>query len=104
MEIKYLNHLKSNPVKPGSMKYWVIEPLSITEIQNLEQIYNNSQEFPKALRELLWLAGKYCYVLDYGIYENLHLMQQSVRDCMLEQNRVITKPSTFGWCYHQPTT
>ena len=60
MEIQYLKTLKDNPSKNpgGTERPWTIEPIPLTEITQLEVLYNNGQLFPKALRELLYLAGK----------------------------------------------
>jgi hypothetical protein len=63
MEIKYLKELELNP----TLRNQTIKPIPESEISELEQLYNDGKEFPLALRELLFLAGSYCYVLDYGI-------------------------------------
>ncbi|MDF2515495.1 MAG: hypothetical protein K0R59_791 [Sphingobacterium sp.] len=66
MEIQYLQHLRDNPeAYPNSKFKFEIRPISTEEIEALEQKYNNSKPFPKALRELLYLAGDSCYVFDY---------------------------------------
>jgi len=65
MEIIYLKKLQENL----NIRPYPCEPISITEIESLEQTYNNGNPFPKVLRELLFLAGEYCMVLDYG-HEN----------------------------------
>lgn len=87
MEIQYLTFLRDNPI--GS---WPIKPISLQEIEQLETLYNNSNPFPKALKELLFLAGKYCYVLDYGIFDNQQQMQDFVRSEMSEENKSISRP------------
>ena len=62
MEITYLKKLQENlDIRP-----YPCEPLPMSEIENLEQTYNNGNPFPKVLRELLFLAEEYCMVLDYG--------------------------------------
>lgn len=53
MIIEYLKTLRDNPIING----YNIEGISETEIQQLEQLYNNGNTFPKVLRELLYLAG-----------------------------------------------
>jgi len=94
MEITYLQELRDYPAAhPNSDGYKNhIAPISLSEITQLEQTYNSSIPFPKALRELLYLAGKSCYVCDYGLYENQNELQVSVREYMAEENRVITRP------------
>jgi hypothetical protein len=70
MEIKYQTTLNNNPVinptgqMGGGSKYsFVLKPLTIEEIVELETTYNSDNQFPASLRELLFLAGKRCYVL-----------------------------------------
>jgi hypothetical protein len=80
MDIKYLMMLNQYPsvtMRTGYVKR--IEKLPIEEIVNLEYIYNSGYTFPKALRELLYLAGKSCYVLDYGRNNSQEEMQQRAR-------------------------
>lgn len=91
MEIVYLNKLQNNPVKYGVTKNFPIIPISEQEITQLEQLYNNGNSFPKALKELLFLAGGDCYVLDYGLNETQQELQEFVRENMQEENRVITR-------------
>ena len=94
MNIEYQTKLRDFPSRnPDSPTYkGTIEPIPLDEIQILEQRYNNSNPFPKALRELLFLAGKYCYVLEYGTLDTQDEMQMHVRENMLDSNRVITRP------------
>ncbi|WP_343534727.1 SMI1/KNR4 family protein [Pedobacter sp.] len=87
MEIQYLTYLRDSPI--GN---WPIKPISLSEIEQLETLYNNGDSFPKALKELLFLAGKYCYVLDYGVFDDLQEMQDFVRSEMAEENKTITRP------------
>ena len=91
MEIKYQAILKNNLIiKPaGAMAddsgfLFTVKPLTIDEIVNLESIYNSESLFPSSLRELLFLAGKRCYVLDYGLNDTQEEMQDEVRDCLVE--------------------
>ncbi|AZB10496.1 hypothetical protein EG344_17495 [Chryseobacterium sp. G0162] len=94
MNIEFLKYLQDNPAaKPGNIEYeGRIEPLSLSEIQQLEAIYNNGNIFPKALRELLFLAGKRCYVLTYNIFENQHELQEEPRLWLQENNKIINRP------------
>lgn len=94
MDIHFLQHLRDNPsAYPNDTDYKdTIEPISLEEIEHLEQLYNNGIPFPKALRELLYLAGNDCYVLDYGMYDSQELMQIAVREWMVNYNRSLTRP------------
>lgn len=94
MEIQYLTKLKDNPYEnPSDLKNsLIIEGISLNEIQQLEQLYNNGNQFPKILKELLFLAGNYCYVCDYGINENQQELQEWVREDMIENGRTISRP------------
>lgn len=88
MEIQYLQSLKNNPSRDGRINI----PLTQTEILELEQLYNNSNPFPKALKELLFLAGDYCIVMDYGISNSQQEFQDFVREDLLEFGKVFTRP------------
>ena len=101
MEIKYQTILKNNLIiKPaGAMAsdsgfLFTVKPLTIDEIVNLESKYNNGNPFPTSLRELLFLAGKDCHVLDYGLNDTQEEMQDEVRECLVEYgfNDLITRP------------
>ncbi|WP_293303068.1 hypothetical protein [Pedobacter sp. UBA4863] len=87
MEIQYLTYLRDNP--SGNFP---IEPISLQEIQQLEILYNTGNPFPIALKELLFLAGQFCYVLDYGVFENQQQMQEFVRSEMAEENKSLSRP------------
>lgn len=89
MIIEYLNELKNNQLWRGISK--PIQSISISEIEQLEQLWNNSIFFPKALRELLFLAGQNCYVLDYGWNGTQQNMQTKAREWMVDHNRIITR-------------
>ncbi|MET3981970.1 hypothetical protein ABIB62_004592 [Mucilaginibacter sp. UYP25] len=93
MEIKYLKKLNNYPsVQRASGNVFYLEGIPLEDIQNLETLFNNSQPFPTALRELLFIAGKYCYVLAYGVSENQSAMQQKQRNFLLRYNRLLTRP------------
>ncbi|WP_417350482.1 hypothetical protein [Flavobacterium alkalisoli] len=91
MEIECLKELELNPCD-YIYTHFVNEPISLTEIENPEQLYNNGKPFPKALKELLFLAGKFCYVLDYNIFETQQEMQDYVRELLEEDNILIQRP------------
>ncbi|TSJ38602.1 hypothetical protein FO440_18990 [Mucilaginibacter corticis] len=94
MDIKYLTLLNNNPsiqeIKGGFVK--TLQPITITEINNLEQTYNGRNPFPVALRELLFLAGKYCYVLDFGLFESQAAMQEKSRSWLKQSKHDIDRP------------
>jgi hypothetical protein len=79
MQIEYLQDLANNPVSYTGKR---IRPISEAEITALEHLYNNGKPFPNALKELLYLAGDYCYVLDYGIDESQQETQEFVKETM----------------------
>ena len=91
MTIEYLQKLRDNP-SDGT----VIRGIPLTEIAHLEQIFNNGNPFPKVLKEMLFLAGNYCYVLDLGIWDSMQEMQEEERQELLEIDSVtITRPFFF---------
>ena len=92
MEIQYLKKLRDNPAAYPDDYRDEIVGITEQEIGQLEQLYNNGNPFPKALEELLFLAGGNCYVLDYGLNETQQELQEFVRENMQEENRVITRP------------
>lgn len=108
MDIKFLEQLKNYPSKyPNDTDYQgTIEPISLQEIETLEQLYNNGNTFPKALRELLFLAGNYCYVLDYGWNETEEEIQNelqiSARKWLLKYNKNISRPFFVIDVYNGP--
>lgn len=93
MEIEILTYLRDNPARyPGNTEYeGRIEPMSFSEIQNHEMIYNNGKPFPKVLKELLFLAGKYCYVLEHNVLD-INEFQKEPREWMEESNKAINHP------------
>lgn len=88
MDIVYLKKLEQNPYKNS----WRNESIPVAEIQQLEQLYNNGNVFPQSLRELLFLAGKYCIVLDYGVEDSQEDLQEYVRGKMMNKGKIITRP------------
>lgn len=92
MKIEILTYLRDNPIKYGKSMNFEIKGISLNEIQQLEQLYNNGVQFPKALRELLYLGGDFCYVLAKGIYDTQQEMQEISRKKLLEFNKNIVRP------------
>lgn len=92
MNIDILTYLQDNPVKHGKSMNFEIRGISLNEIQQLEQSYNNGAAFPKALTELLYLGGDFCYVLTKGQYDTQQEMQEISREKLLEFNKKIIRP------------
>ncbi|MEO3408197.1 hypothetical protein AAFN85_30060 [Mucilaginibacter sp. CAU 1740] len=92
MEIEYLNQLNKYPSVTrarGYVKY--LKPIAMDEIISLEKTYNGGNPFPKALRELLYIAGEYCYVLAY--YKNNQAkMQEIAREDLADYELSISRP------------
>jgi hypothetical protein len=94
MEIKYLKILESNPAIASRHSDYIykLKPMMMSEIVKLESIYNHSEPFPAALRELLFLAGSRCYALDYGTEDTRQEMQEETRDALAASNKNINRP------------
>jgi len=94
MEIKYLTQLKNYPSgNPAGLTYKkTIVPISLAEILQLEALYNNNSPFPVALKELLFLAGNDCYVLDMGTFKTHQEMQEYVRVKLVSEDLSISRP------------
>lgn len=92
MDIEYLTQLKNNPIKFSNYTENRFENrgISETEIAQLEQSYNSSNPFPKVLKELLFLAGDFCYLFDIG--DSQQDLQDWFRDLMTEYNKTISRP------------
>lgn len=88
MTIEYLQSLRDNPNASGYR--FTNEAIELSEIEQLEAQHNNGNPFPKALRELLYLAGEYCYIFDYGWttegMTSQASMQQDVHDAIIRRN------------------
>ena len=92
MEIKYLVVLGENPIKNILDLNFLTLPLSLEEVSQLELRYNNDYPFPIALKELLYLAGSYCHVLNYGDYETQQELQEFVRGKLLKEHHPMPRP------------
>ncbi len=69
-----------------------IRPIPVAEIEELEKLYNHGSLFPQALRELLYLAGADCYVLDYGLNETQKEMQEAAQEWLDDSGKAISRP------------
>jgi len=94
MEINYLKRLGNYPSIDEKKSDYInsLKPLPELEIVNLEKIYNNGETFPKALKELLHLAGSACYLLEYGLSNTREEMQEDAREWLKRYDRSITRP------------
>jgi hypothetical protein len=96
MTIQYLQKLKNNPSLEiqGSGSFITLQGLSLNEVEQLENLYNNGNEFPLVLKELLLIAGKRCYAFDFGEIGNQvqEKMQEYSRMLMQKNNRTIVRP------------
>ncbi|WP_162996624.1 hypothetical protein [Mucilaginibacter celer] len=92
MEIEYLKQLNNCPsvIRPSGYEA-KLKPISMDEIISLEKTYNNGNPFPKALRELLYLAGKRCYVLAY-YSDSQAEMQEMAREDLADYELSIPRP------------
>jgi hypothetical protein len=91
MDIKYLINLKNlNSVLPS--KYFPNESISLEEVSQLEQTYNKGNIFPKILKEYLLIAGKYCPVIDKGIFSSQQELQEFVREELEHYGKIFTRP------------
>ena len=93
MKIRYLKILQDNRSAYPDRDYKAtIEPMTINDIILLENLYNNGIEFPQVLRELLFLAGRDCYVLDYGFNDSIIEVQEFVRTKLKDFNQQFQRP------------
>ncbi len=104
MNILYLKELQNNPsLEINNSGYFSeISGLSEQEIVQLEKVYNNFNTFPKALRELLFLGGKDCYVFDNGLEETPQQLQNYVRNKLIKKNKTISRPFYVIDIYNAP--
>jgi hypothetical protein len=94
IEIKYLKTLEAHPSinSKRTSKIFSRESLPDQVVAYLETLYNNGVVFPASLRELLYLAGANCYVLDYGTNDSPLEMQESSRDYLAHSGKTIDRP------------
>ncbi|WP_293308176.1 hypothetical protein [Pedobacter sp. UBA5917] len=91
MEIKYLTYLRDNPVIKGPHYERTNESIQLSEIVQLENLFNEGKPFPPVLKELLFLAGGGTCVLDRGRNKTQQEMQEHVRKCLVRYNRSINR-------------
>lgn len=90
MEIEFLSNLSNQP--PNDNSYNILRGISLNQIEELEELYNNGKLFPKALRELLFVTGDSCYALNRIWYKNQQEIQTASKQWLIEYNVIIEKP------------
>lgn len=88
MEIKILKQLELYNSYDG----FVHKGVSMERILAMEQTYNNGNPFPRALRELLYLAGDYCRYLDSAGADTAEELQEEARVALTRNNMTISRP------------
>ncbi|MBL7835968.1 MAG: hypothetical protein JNM67_00485 [Bacteroidetes bacterium] len=88
MEIKILKQLELF----NSLGGFVHKGVSMERILALEQTYNNGNPFPRALRELLYLAGDYCRYLDKAGADTAEELQEEARAKLTFAGMTINRP------------
>ena len=91
MTIKYLQELQNLDYQSLG-RTWVNEPKSTTEILSLEQQYNAGRPFPDVLRELLYIAGNGCPLIELRPIN----LQQQIRSELNESGHSISQ-NFFGF-------
>lgn len=87
MTIKYLNELEDLNYQAVGLTLGN-RPLNIGEIVNMEQQYNNSNPFPDVLRELLYIAGRGCPLINLNPSD----LQQKIRGGLYEHRHITSRP------------
>jgi hypothetical protein len=62
------------------------------EIIALENLYNSGQPFPTSLRELLYIAGSFCYLLEYGICKTQQELQHRGITILNDNELIMSRP------------
>ncbi|MEZ0006353.1 hypothetical protein ABH942_001723 [Flavobacterium sp. 28YEA47A] len=92
MEIEYLTDLQDFAFIEYDGAIKTNEPISIEEILELEKQFNDGKMFPKALRELLFLAGNSCKLLDYSIFNSQQELQESIIEDLKNDGLEMKRP------------
>lgn len=87
MIIEYLKQVKENPVLRGFNN----EPMTLVNITKLESKYNKGQEFPKAFREFLFLAGEFNNFA-FDTIDGLEELQEYAKEDLEKAKQKITRP------------
>lgn len=92
MEIEYLTDLQNFSSMDYSGNTITNKPIPVKEILELEKQFNNGDMFPKALRELLFLAGNSCKLLDYSIFNSQKELQEFIIEDLKEDGLKMERP------------
>ena len=89
MDIQFLSYLEqiASHDKTQSLK-----GMAVQQIVALEKIYNKTEPFPQALRELLFLSGHSCFALNRLWYKSQQEIQTAAREWLMEYNISIGRP------------
>ncbi|MHA3786884.1 hypothetical protein ACX0HA_01640 [Flavobacterium hauense] len=90
MIIEYLRELE-NLNSQNLQDIFPNKPLPVTDIFQLEQLYNNGKPFPKVLRELLHIAGNKCSVISLS-RKGPFLYQLAIREAISNSDHTISRP------------
>jgi len=87
MTIKYLQELQNIDYQSLGRMSWVNEPKTTIEILSLEQEYNKSKPFPAVLRELLFIAGNGCPIVELRPFN----LQQQIRSAVSDSGHSLSQ-------------
>jgi len=87
MTIEYLTQVKENPTLRG----FTNEPMTISEITKLESKYNHGKEFPKAVREFLFLAGNFNNFA-FDLIDGIEELQEYAKEDLEKTKQKVEKP------------
>jgi|SRR5690606_3298201 len=88
MNIEYMTQVKEN----SKLRSFVNRGLSIEKIKHLELKYNKGEEFPKAFREYLFLAGDFHNGAFDDLGEGLEQLQEYAKEDMETAGQMVNKP------------
>ena len=98
MDIEYMIQVKNNPVINFKN-----EPMAISDIEKLEKKYNKGNEFPKAFREFLFLAGDFNNFAFDDLGEGMDKLQEIANKELDRTNQKVDRPffafDVYDSCY-----
>ncbi|WP_294310475.1 hypothetical protein [uncultured Chryseobacterium sp.] len=87
MTIQYLTQVKENPILRGFKN----EQMTMSEIAKLELKYNNGNQFSKAFREFLFLAGEFNNFA-FDLIDGIEELQEYAKEDMEIAGQILNKP------------
>lgn len=87
MEIKYLKSVEQHPTLDG----FTNRGLSIEQIRELEDKFNNGKPFPKAFQEYLFLAGDFNNIA-FDSPQGLDSLQDEVKRALRAYDKTVDRP------------